>query len=172
MTFYALTKPGARKMWDEVFAEHHYMSEVFRGHVSYVGILNDQPVVFMSCIFTASGTKTKDGEPVYPQGGYYREHRLVVLPDYQGLGIGVRASEWLGDVVLDQGYRYYSKTAHPTVGAYRDASPRWRATAHNRAVRKPEHKSGANGPPGLTGQARYSHEYIGGSAKALAGDPT
>lgn len=162
VTFHRLTREGAKDIWREVFARHHYMSDKFISQIAFVGILEGQPVVFVSCIFCPSGTKKKDGTPVYPGGGFYTEHRTVVLPDYQGMGIGVRASEWLGDLVLENGFRYYSKTAHPAMGAYRDNSPKWKASTKNKQERKESYNSGKHGRSGLRGPvARFSHEYIG-----------
>ncbi|MFB4273794.1 GNAT family N-acetyltransferase [Nonomuraea sp. MTCD27] len=34
------------------------------------------------------------------------EHRLVVLPDYQGLGIRSRLSEWMGQRLYEEGFRH------------------------------------------------------------------
>ena len=49
----------------------------------------------------------------------YREHRLVVLPDFQGLGIGPKFSDFFGCMHLRQGLRFSSRTAHPRLGGYR-----------------------------------------------------
>lgn len=67
----------------------------------------------------------------FPHGALrdtFREHRTVVLPDFQGLGLGVRLSDFVAELYVSSGKRYFSRTAHPRMGAYRDASPLWRAT--------------------------------------------
>jgi len=90
----------------------------------------------------------------------YRGHRTVVLPDYQGLGIGVRLSDAIGQIHIEEGKRYFSKTTHPRMGEYRNKSAKWRSTSKNMKVRS------------LTGENRnfnwvprnvfsYSHEYTG-----------
>lgn len=56
------------------------------------------------------------------------DHRSVVLPDYQGLGISGRLSEWLGQHLYQQGFRYRRVVAHPAVISYCVRSPRWRET--------------------------------------------
>ena len=90
----------------------------------------------------------------------YRGHRTVVLPDYQGLGIGVRMGDAIGEIHLSEGKRYYSKTTHPRMGKYRNSSPLWRATKKNMKVRG---SAGLN--KNLNWKPRevfgYSHEYIG-----------
>lgn len=55
-------------------------------------------------------------------------HRLVVLPDYQGLGIGGALDDWLGEWLHGQGYRYRNVLSHPALIAYYERSPRWRET--------------------------------------------
>jgi GNAT superfamily N-acetyltransferase len=63
-----------------LFARHHYLNHgIHKSSTQYVGFYDDRPVVFCSYIFT-------------PNHGFYtrKVHRLVVLPDYQGIGIGIR----------------------------------------------------------------------------------
>ena len=50
----------------------------------------------------------------------------MLLRSYQGYGIGPRLSDAVAQKHLDQGKRYNSRTAHPRLGAYRDASAKWR----------------------------------------------
>jgi ABC-type lipoprotein export system ATPase subunit len=56
-------------------------------------------------------------------------HRLVVLPDYQGLGIAGRLDDWLGQWLYERGFRYRNVVAHPAMIHYYARSPRWRETA-------------------------------------------
>jgi GNAT superfamily N-acetyltransferase len=65
----------------------------------------------------------------------WRGHRTVILPDYQGLGLGVRLSDAIGEIFLREGCSYYSKTAHPRMGEYRERSPLWVPTSQNRKLR-------------------------------------
>lgn len=51
--------------------------------------------------------------------------RLVVLPDYQGLGIGPKFMEWMGEFLALHGYRAHSITAQPVLKNSYRASPRW-----------------------------------------------
>jgi hypothetical protein len=55
-------------------------------------------------------------------------HRMVVLPDYQGLGISGKMAEWLGEYLIARGFRYRRVVAHPAVIAYCSRSPRFRST--------------------------------------------
>ncbi len=112
--------PCQRSIWS-VFASHHYLTAKLNQscHTYLVTAMFDDRketiVGFVSSIAqpmlgNASG-RTKKA---------YREHRTVVLPDFQGLGIGPRISDAIAQHYLDQGKRYFSKTAHVRFGGYRD----------------------------------------------------
>lgn len=139
-----------------IFAKHHYLSMA----------LNKSAHCFLA---------TWDGEAIgfasalaFPNGNFknaYREHRTVILPDYQGLGLGVRLSDRVAEHYVAAGCRYFSKTAHPRMGAYREASPLWAATtknrkrrldyATNRATKEAKHKDRH------INRLCFSHEFIG-----------
>ena len=58
-------------------------------------------------------------------------HRLVVLPDYQGLGLGLLFDNWLGEHLTGIGYRYHKTITHPGLIHALSKSPRWEALPHN-----------------------------------------
>lgn len=100
------------------FEHHHYMSgNLHKSAHCFGGFIDDQCVAFSAYLhlphFSPKAQNIKMG------------HRLVVLPDYQGLGIGGRMDDWLGQYLWDQGYRYHNVVAHPAMIAYYQASPRW-----------------------------------------------
>ena len=49
----------------------------------------------------------------------------------RGFGIGPRLSEAAGALFIQAGGKFYSKTSHPRLGRYRNASQRWIATSQN-----------------------------------------
>lgn len=53
----------------------------------------------------------------------FRGHRVVVLPDFQGLGIGMRSTEAIGDNYLSTGERFYVRTANPRMVSYYRSKP-------------------------------------------------
>jgi len=92
----------------------------------------------------------------------FRESRLVVLPDYQGLSIGYEISRITGSIYRSLGKRYFTKTVHPALGEKRNNCSDWRATPDNGKERKKrkkefnyEHHWKHNSRPS------YCHEYIG-----------
>jgi len=60
-----------------------------------------------------------------------REHRTVVLPNFQGLGFGSRMCDGVAELLSMEGRRLQSKTAHPKYGAYRDRSHLWKPLKTN-----------------------------------------
>lgn len=144
--------PSHNSVW-EYFASYHYLSDrLNKASHNYVAIWEGQLVGFVSSMSSPSGT-VKDA---------FREHRLVIHPDYQGFGFGPRLSEAVAQHYVDNGKRYFSKTSHPRLGGYRDQSDLWRPTSKNHMKRK----DGIVMNPNLRWQINpdrwsYSHEYIG-----------
>ena len=142
------------------FAPHHYMSDQLnKAARAFVATMPDgTPVGFSAMLPMPSGT-VKNA---------WRESRTVILPDFQGLGLGARLSDWVGEkVIWDLFGAYYSRTVHPRLGEYRERSPAWIATTTNRKMVGPN--SGARGEATDSSAARmdikariaYSHRYIG-----------
>jgi ABC-type lipoprotein export system ATPase subunit len=109
------------------FKKHHYLtSEMSKSVHCYTMYWGCKRVGFLSVMH---GTG-------YPITSYWRGSRLVILPEFQGLGFGKVLSDTIADEYTKRGYRYFTKTAHPALGEYRNKSPLWRATAHNMKKRK------------------------------------
>ena len=116
----------------------------------------------------------------FPRGGLehgFREHRLVIHPDYQGMGIGNKFSEAIGLAYLKAGCRYFAKTSNPRIGEHRDRSDLWRGTRKNHSSRndyvKEDGTIGGNKAYRMNDEAMkfhaervcYSHEFVGDGAK-------
>jgi GNAT superfamily N-acetyltransferase len=149
------------------FSHHHYLSD---------------RLAPSACVLVA----TVDGKPAalsaaiaqigFP--GVRRESRVVVLPDFQGVGIGNRLSEYHGGLWRAAGYRFRAVASHPAVVAHRARSPLWNMD------RAPSLKPPHQGRP-LAGSERRltaSFEYVGprlslaeatafGIQPYVAGDP-
>ena len=55
-----------------------------------------------------------------------RQHRLVVKPDYQGIGIGSKMSNWISNKLLKEGFRITSTTSSPSLIYSRKQNIRWK----------------------------------------------
>ena len=107
-----------RSSW-RLFESHHYMSaRLHRGSECFIATYKDNPVAFTSYLHF----------PHPRVDDIKMGHRLVVLPDYQGLGIGGALDDWLGEYLHEKGYRYRNTVAHPAMVAYYSHSPRWKLT--------------------------------------------
>ena len=51
--------------------------------------------------------------------------RLVVLPDFQGLGIGTKINEFIGQYYVQNGYKFYIRTSHVRMIRHLSHSDKW-----------------------------------------------
>ena len=59
----------------------------------------------------------------------WRGHRLVCLPDYQGIGIGSRLSDFAGALCAGMGKRYRITVSHPAVKKDIAINDKWKLVA-------------------------------------------
>lgn len=78
-----------------MFRQYHYLSgELGAGARCYAATYKNKPIAFIAVACTRMKVK------------YYRVSRLVVLPDYQGIGVGKQLLNFIGEL-------YTSKTKMP-----------------------------------------------------------
>lgn len=161
----ALTIRSTSPDYWRYFSRYHYLdTRMSRSVHCYVLLLGDKPIGFHAAIHSTN-------RDIH---SYWRGHRTVILPEFQGMGIGTAFSDAIAEIYVSRGLRYFSKTAHPSFGEHREKSPLWRATSTNRKSRKGSYllKDGSiRAMPGYGGNAQialrdadrvcYSHEYIG-----------
>ena len=132
------------------FAPHHYLHNLNGCSICYIAVdAKGDLLGFVSAIPQPSRS-----------GGYWREHRLVVIPGHRGRGIGSALSHWLGEQSLASGHRYFSRTRNKRVAAARDASSLWRRVRHTE-IRHDGHSRMRQ----IDIQLAHStgHEYVGRS---------
>lgn len=114
-------REGSRQAW-RIFRDHHYLSHdlanssrVFLGYVD-LGDGEERLAAFMALM------------PCAGHRGWWRAHRLVVLPDMQGLGIGNKFQEAIAEQLwVKEGKRYRVTTSAPGLIHYaRKHSDVWR----------------------------------------------
>jgi len=94
----------------------------------------------------------------------WRGHRVVILPDFQGLGIGVRFIDAVAQLHLEDDIRFFSRTAHPRMGYYMQHSHLWKPTSKNRKLRTDakDKKNGLFNKHYIDNKrVCFSYEYIG-----------
>jgi ABC-type polar amino acid transport system ATPase subunit/GNAT superfamily N-acetyltransferase len=90
----------------KMFAKYHYLSHSHNNAASvYVALVNDQIAGFIS-ILHLPHPKAKDIKKV---------HRLVILPDYQGIGIGGILLNEIGNIYKKNKWRFSIVTSAPSL---------------------------------------------------------
>ena len=103
-----------------IFKQHHYMSEnLNKAAKCFVLTLNDKPVAFMAILPFPHGS-IKNG---------FRISRVVVLPDYQGLGLGFVIIDYFASLYAKDNKTMYIKTSNPALfGAMSKNVDKWKLT--------------------------------------------
>jgi GNAT superfamily N-acetyltransferase len=106
-----------------VFAKHHYLNHSFnKAADTFVMYVNDQLAGFTSAL-----------PFVHPRVKNTRQgHRTVVLPDFQGIGLGVYLRDFIADHYLQRGLSYITTTSNPALVNYMTKSPKWICTRFGR----------------------------------------
>ena len=137
------------RLW-KLFARHHYLNTADVRGRNYVALLDDKiPVAFVSVL------------PNMGKRNHWRLSRTVVMPDYQGIGIGSKVAEAVAQMFTDQGNKVTAVTTHPAMIAHRTKSKAWRTTNVKKHGTKPAGialKEGYVG--GRAARARVSFAYV------------
>lgn len=103
------------KAW-KLFKGYHYLSaDINKACRVYIAEIEGKPIC-LGAALQFPHPKVKN---------MFRGHRTVVLPDYQGIGIGNIMQEFIGDTLLSEGKRYGTTTSHPARINHMMKSPRW-----------------------------------------------
>jgi ABC-type transporter Mla maintaining outer membrane lipid asymmetry ATPase subunit MlaF len=140
---------------------HHSVWQVFKGHHYLSADLHKASRIYLATIEGQPAAMTAVMAFPHKMRNLWREHRTVVLPDFQGIGLGNRLSEHVGDLLLSQGMNYTSVTSHPAMIHYRAKSKKWIMTREpSRIARNKQDKIGkvAHSGSRLTASFRYVGE--------------
>jgi GNAT superfamily N-acetyltransferase len=146
-------KPAA---W-QLFKRHHYLSgSLPPGARCYLTTWQGRPVNFCATV------------PIIAKKDHRRFTRIVTLPDFQGIGIGMRAVAAVAELHRAEGHRINVTSSHPALNRHCDRSPLWKTVnvkksgGSRRNPRFPAYRSAA-------GRAVVSFEYIGEEKVSGAG---
>jgi GNAT superfamily N-acetyltransferase len=107
----------------KMFAKYHYLSHSHNNAANvYVALVNDQIAGFISVLHFPH-PKVKNMKKV---------HRLVILPDYQGIGIGGVLLNHIGDVYMKTKQRFNITTSAPSLIYSLKKSNKWITTRLSR----------------------------------------
>jgi GNAT superfamily N-acetyltransferase len=104
-----------------LFAPHHYMTgHLHKAAECYGAFIDRKQVAFDAWLpFVGRLRSGKKGR---------RGTRTVVLPDFQGVGIGRTLVDTVASMYVGLGYEALSRTAHPGEMASKMRNPNWRQT--------------------------------------------
>lgn len=135
-----------------IFAKHHYMTTQHNDSAQcIVAQWNEKPVAFISIL------------PLFGAGIHnsVRVHRLVVLPDFQGLGIGRQLISAVGGIYMNNNRKLYIKTINPALGYALGNDNRWSPTGHNGKYRVDIEKNDWTKTKTHKSRASYCYKYVG-----------
>ncbi len=142
-----------------IFKQHHYMSEnLNKAAKCFVLLINDKPVGFMAILPFPHG---------HIQNGF-RISRIVVLPDYQGLGIGFQIIDYFAAIYKTDNKNIYIKTSNPALfGAMAKNTNNWKLTNQvtkeqlNSEWMEKQQTSDKGGMLSMRNAITKSYKYIG-----------
>jgi GNAT superfamily N-acetyltransferase len=139
---------GHHRLWS-VFAPHHYLSAALnRAARCYIALWNGVPVAFCATL------------AVIGRKNFWRISRIVTLPDFQGVGIGMRVAEAVCQLHQDAGCRINVIASHPALLAHCARSPLWRLVRVKRSGSGSTRRFISN-YRASTGRSVVSFEYLG-----------
>jgi ABC-type lipoprotein export system ATPase subunit len=135
-----------------LFARHHYLSsDLARAAGCFVADVDGQPAAFVAVLHSVG------------RRSFWREHRAVCLPDFQGVGIGNALSEFVAGMYVCKGKGYRSTTSHPGMIGHRSRSANWKCVRAP-SLSNPCFKEAARATYGSrrgTDRLTASFEYVG-----------
>lgn len=129
----------------KMFAKYHYLSNSHNNAASvFICFVNNQIAAFISVLHFPH-PKTKNMK---------RVHRLVVLPDFQGIGVGILLLNKVGQIYKQQKQRFTIVTSAPSLIYALKKSNSWALTSYgSKAAHQGSAMVGNNNSGSKTGSA-------------------
>lgn len=100
----------------QLFARHHYLSaDLNKSAQIYIGVVNDQPAVLIA-LLPLINANVRNAR---------RISRIVVMPDFQGVGISTKFMNAIAGGLKAQGLLTYITTSHPALIRALNHSKSW-----------------------------------------------
>lgn len=141
-------------VWQDLnFDKHHYLSRDLNKSAKCLIFYIENEV----CAFVALLNSPRKGKP-----NGFSISRIVILPDYQGMGLFKIILNFLGGIIkaLGDDYELYIKTIHEKAGLSLISNSKWQPTSYNGKIRKVSVEEQKRYPNRLT-RASYCYRYIG-----------
>ena len=161
-----IVKEGEKHLWD-IFAPHHYMDhDLPHSCVFYTFYwIKDDEEVLVGC----SGVIFQIARNISAR----RFTRVVVLPEFQGLGFGSIIINTIASYYKQEGIqKFFLSTFHPRLGEYMRNSPKWAPSNNNLKEFKTNENADAGAMKGLRdGVAMYRYNFVGCATYELIYNP-
>jgi GNAT superfamily N-acetyltransferase len=133
-----------------LFARHHYLSgSLAAGARCYLATWEGEPVTFCATL------------PVITRKNHRRFTRIVTLPDYQGMGIGMRVVAAVASLHRSEGLRINVTSSHPALIRHCRRSADWKTVNVRTAGARPRGSARFSNYRGSVNRAVVSFEYVG-----------
>ena len=111
-----------KSIW-KMFSKYHYLNHTHNNAAhTYIATINNEIAGFISILH----------QPHPKSPNIKKVHRLVILPDYQGAGFGVRFLNEVGKIYKKQKYRFTITTSAPSLINALKKSINWMCTRFGR----------------------------------------
>lgn len=142
--------PCTREAWG-MFRHYHYLN----------GNLNNAAKCFLACVNGAPAVFIAILSFPHPRIPAWKGHRVVCLPDYQGVGIGIAVIDYTASLFAATGKPFVYTASNPSMIRHHAKSPAWTMTRqaslqqgkHNQSWKKKMAELSANNR--ITASFRY-----------------
>lgn len=154
----AVVRPVEYSTW-RLFAPYHYMSADLNRSARCWGLfIDEQQVAFCGVLPRPISHGRNKGSAIRGIS------RIVVLPDYQGMGLSFILSESIGSLYRAVGRRFRNYPAHPSYVRSHTRSKRWKMTKRPGTYNGVRSGSTKIAALGSSGRPCAVFEYVGPSA--------
>lgn len=155
MRIYQINGKKDKELFWRMFGKYHYLSHVFNYAAKvWVATINGRVAALYSAL----------PFPHPKKKNYWRGHRMVVMPDYQGIGVATRLTEFVGHVMKKNGKGFFNLASHIAMIKAWEKSPKWKctrlsrvSTGSNNGIIHNKHVKGSTSSARITA----AFEYIG-----------
>ena len=120
-----------REVW-KIFRHHHYLSKDLNiASRVFIAFFNNEVVGMIAILPLPSGTIQNA----------FRVHRIVILPDYQGMGIATKLLKYFANLHVKQGKLFYIRTSHIRLYQYfKNHNNEWQENSSSQKTCSPNGK--------------------------------
>jgi len=134
-----------------MFSKHHYLNtKIHKAARVFLLFANDHLAGFCGVMHFPHSTSKK----------VKRVHRIVILPDFQGVGLGAFLLSFVANHYKNNGFKFFLTTANPALLHFFQSSGEWRLKRVGRSQSSGKNSARADMIKNLR-RKTTSWEYIG-----------